>query len=201
MKRSSHPAFLSAALLLAGCGTSTILDDRTIPDRPNFGAKALPVPPAPPPHVDIVNEDPTPNPAVALPDQITGTWSFVTPPTVTRVERRNENLAQYSLYLGRPAPDDTPFLVITVSRDPRGIAEGDPATYKIANQRQYTLNGNLAKEWTGNTTAGAGYCELLLTKPAGTGDVCHAMAIAKTEEQRKLALDILASISWKPAQP
>jgi hypothetical protein len=196
---------LAAGLLLAGgCAHSSYLDARYIPDRADYGDRALPPAPPPAPHVDIINPTPTGPGGQIVEDVITGTWTFVTPPTVTRVEHKTDNFSQFSLYYGRPGPNDLPFVVITVSNDPRGIAQSDPATYKIANDREYTLNGSIAHEWTGNTKSGSGFCEMLIRKPAGSagpGEICHAMATVKTEDERKLALDILASIKWTPSGP
>jgi hypothetical protein len=131
--------------------------------------------------------------------QVVGTWTFTVPPTVTRVERKTAEMDQFSLYNGRPQPTDTPFVVMTVGRNRQVTAEGDPATYKVSGQREYTMNGAIVQEWIGLTNTGAGFCEMIVRKPgtAGqTGDVCHAMAIARTEEEQKLALGILGSIEW-----
>jgi hypothetical protein len=186
-------------LAFAGCSRTSYLDARYIPDRAEFGDTPIPASSVPP--AGRSPASPTTPAAQTMDDVTTGTWTFVTPPTVTRVEHKTDNYSQFSLYYGRPEPTDTPFLVITVSNDARGIAESDPDTYRIINQREYALNGNTAHEWTGNTKTGAGFCELLIHKPpgsAGSGEVCHAMAIARTQEERTLALDILASIAWKP---
>jgi len=154
---------------------------------------------------DIVNSEPTgqaPPSAPGAVDEVTGTWDFTVPSTVTRVEKKNDELSEYSLYYGRPAPTDKPFVVITVApptdagADKASQAAADTATYKVSGTRTYILNGAVASEWTGRTKDGAAFCELILNHPGG-GDVCHAMAIAGDEEQRKLALQILGSIVWK----
>jgi hypothetical protein len=63
------------------------------------------------------------------------------------------------------------------------------------------LNGNIAKEWTGSTSAGAPFNELVISKPGvEKGDVCHAIAVAKSAEGRKLAIEILSSITWKASE-
>jgi hypothetical protein len=145
----------------------------------------------------VVNQNPVGNPVVV--DQIAGTWTFVTPPTVTRVEHKTNEFSQYSLYDGRPAPGDTPFVVITVSADAKGAAESDPENYKVTSSRTYALNGNVAQEWIGNTKTGRGFCELVIKKPGNaTGDICHAVAVVKNNDEQKLALSILGSIQWTP---
>ncbi len=161
------------------------INERQIPDRAAYGDKALPYEP-PPPHVEMVNPDPTARgggrvPAPVTEERITGTWTFVTPETVTRVEQQTGQFSRYSLYEGRPEPTDTPFLVITISKDARGMTPSDPATYKIGGQRDYALNGNLAHEWSGNTNTGSGFSELLIKKAGGEGgDVCsRVIAVAK----------------------
>jgi len=192
---------LLAAAMLAGCGTSSVFDQRYVPDRAEFGSEKINVPPAPAtlPHVDVINDDPTANPDVV--DHIAGTWTFVTPPTTTRIERKTPSFSQYSLYNGRPEAADTPFVVVTVSSDAGGTAESDTENYKIAASRTYSLNGNIAQEWTGNTKAGRGFCELVIKKPGDKpGDICHAMAIVKNADEQKLALSILASIKFTPAE-
>jgi hypothetical protein len=187
------------ATAATGCGRSSIFDGRYMPERAEFGQEILPNPPASTPQVRVVNADPVPGIGPVVIEQVTGTWTFVTPPTVTRVERKTDEFSQFSLYNGRPSPGDTPFVVITVSAEPKGIAESDPENYKVANSRVYALNGNVAQEWTGNTKAGRGFCELLIRKPGEKpGDLCHAMAIVKNADEQKLALDILASLKWTP---
>jgi len=191
---------LVAAVMLAGCGSSSVFDQRYVPERAEFGNEKINVPPATTVgHVDIVNEDPTAGTGQVVVEQIAGTWTFVTPPTVTRVERKTSEFSQYSLYNGRPEATDTPFVVITVSADAKGTAETDPETYKVTSSRVYALNGNVAQEWTGNTKTGRGFCELVIKKPGNKpGDICHAMAIVKDSDEQKLALSILGSIKWTP---
>ncbi len=192
---------------LSACTHTSYLDNRTEPGRADYGDNTLPVPPTPAepaPRINMINPSPIQNPPIVR-DIITGTWTFTVPRTVTRVERQTNDYSQYSLYNGRPAPTDKPFVIITVSADPRSIAESDPATYHIANTREYTLNGNPVKEWSGNTTTGEAFSESVISKPGGggggggAGDICHAMAVARTEEERQLSLQILSSIVWKSA--
>jgi hypothetical protein len=193
---------LTLAASLAGCYTTSPLAKRYVSVRPDYGDKELPNPgaaPEPVEHREIVNPSPVRNPpAPVYQDIVTGTWSFTTPPTTTRVERKNGGMSQFSIYMGRPAPEDKPLVVITVSADAKSLAESDPDAYKVKGTRTYALNGNIAKEWTGTTSAGVPFNELVISKPGvEKGDVCHAIAVARTAEERKLAIEILSSITWK----
>ena len=191
---------LTSSLILTGCDSFHLLDTRTDPDRPAYGKETIAVPP---PHVDILNPDPRgTDGGVVITDRVVGTWTFTTPPTVTRVERKTADYDRFLLYAGIPAPNDLPFLAITVSRDRASTVEDDPDTYRVTGKREYVMNGNIAQEWTGMTKEGAGFCELIVRKPgtAGqTGDVCHAMALARTEDEQKTALAILSSLVWTPS--
>jgi hypothetical protein len=193
---------LAMAMALAACSSTSPLDKRYVSVRPDYGDKALPNPgeaPEPVEHRDLVNPSPVRNPPAPMyQDIVTGTWTFTTPPTTTRVERKNGGMSQFSIYMGRPAPQDKPLVVITVSADAKSLAESDPETYKVTGTRTYALNGNIAKEWTGQTSAGVPFNELMISNPGvEKGDVCHANAVARTSEERKLAIEILSSITWK----
>jgi hypothetical protein len=197
---------VGAVLAAGGCQSKNYLTERYNLPRADLKDDPIEVThePAPVTAGETVNEEPTAQTPPAVPgtvDVITGTWDFSVPPTVTRVERKSADLQQFSLYNGRPAPADKPFVVITIApseSDKGSLAEADPDKYKISNTRSYALNGNIAKEWTGRTSDGSAYCELIITKPGGTGDLCHAIGVAKSADERKLALDILGSITWKP---
>ncbi|HVT81418.1 MAG TPA: hypothetical protein VHM90_12250 [Phycisphaerae bacterium] len=194
-----HLMVLLGAGLLAGCAYDghSFLEFGTTPERATYGAEAINVPPAP--ARPTPGNPPPENRNPIVENRVTGTWTFTTPRTVTRVERRTGSYDQFSLYNGQPQPTDRPFAIVTVTKDRSSIAEQDPATYKIANKREYVLNGGIAQEWTGTTDAGAGFCELIVRRPGGEGqssDVCHAMALARNEEEQKLALGILGSIVW-----
>lgn len=193
-------ALLLAALCVAGCRVGdSYLETRTTPERAEYGGQAIDVPPAPVKPASAPAERGEP----IVVDQVTGTWTFTVPRTVTQVERRSADYHQYSLYNGQPQPTDRPFMIITVSRDRASIAEKEPATYKVSNKREYVINGNIAQEWTGLTDAGAGFCEMIVRRPGTpgrTGDVCHAMALARNEEEQKLALGMLGSITWKASR-
>jgi hypothetical protein len=188
------------AVAIGGCDTPSPLERQTRPERAEFGDQLIAVPPEP--RAEMVRSEATAAGEIAS-QEVTGIWTFTTPPTVTRIERKNGDIDQFTLYNGQPAPTDTPFLVITVSRSQKSIAEAEPATYKISSQRDYSMNGGLVHEWIGQTSSGAGFCELMIRRPGAageTGDLCHAMALARTDEEQKLALAILASIVWKPSR-
>jgi hypothetical protein len=190
---------LGCGLLLAACQGEAFLERQTVPERPEYGTDVIPVVP----HVDIKNPDPRrADGGIVVTEEVRGTWTFNCPPNVTQIERRTGNFDQYSLYMGRPMPNDVPFVVITVGRDRKSIAEG-AEEYQISGRREYVMNGNIAQEWTGQMSNGAGFCELIVRRPgtAGeTGDVCRVMAVVKNEEQQKAATEVLGSIVWK-AQP
>ena len=196
---------MTAATLACGltaCTNNRFLEQRTIPERAAYGADPIPYSPASA-EANTVTHRTTTTIDTLLPPQVTGTWTFTTPPTITRVEKRTDTFDQFTLFNGRPGPEDRPFLVITVGKDRTSIAEANPGTYKISNTREYVLNGNVAQEWTGLTDGGAGFCELIVRRPGTegqTGDVCHATALARNEEEQKLALPILASIVWKESR-
>ncbi|HVX84441.1 MAG TPA: hypothetical protein VH253_06460 [Phycisphaerae bacterium] len=196
-------AILSAA---AACHSSSPLDRSYAPARAALPDQPLPnfAPPTP---VNVVNPEPTATAPAPQQPRIAGTWTFTVPTSVTRIMKKTGEFTQYSLYAGRPAANDTPIVVITVgppdNASAASIAESDPATYKITAQRGYVLNGNIAHEWTGTTSTGSAFSELILTRPGATeeSDVCHAMATARNAAERTQALDILKSITWTPAAP
>ncbi|MGN6367035.1 MAG: hypothetical protein ACTHN5_02120 [Phycisphaerae bacterium] len=199
---------MGGVVVLGGCQSKNYLTERY--DLPRADLKEEPIEvthqPAPVEVGGMVNENPVgdaPPSAPGVVDEVTGKWTFTTPSTTTRVERKTGEMEQYSIYAGRPGGGDKPMVVITVappeteSAEGSGsLAEGDPEKYKVTGTRTYTLNGAIAKEWTGRTNEGAAFCELILTRPGGGGDVCHAMAVARSEGQRKEALGILGSIKW-----
>jgi hypothetical protein len=184
---------------LAACESPSFLETQTVPDRAAYGAEKIPVVP----HVEIKNPDPRrADGGIIVTEEVRGTWKFKCPTNVTQFERRTGNFDQFSLYMGQPKPSDVPFVVITVGRDRTSLAEGSEE-YKITGRREYAMNGNIAKEWTGQMANGAGFCELIVRRPgtAGeTGDVCRVMAVVKSEEQQKAATEVLGSIVWE-AQP
>jgi hypothetical protein len=206
MMKRTFSTLLLATIAMGGCANKNFLDTQYAPYRADLSDQPIEVthnPPAVAP-IDVFNPDPTQTPTAPSPplvqEIITGTWTFTTPSTVTRNERKNAQLSEFSLYNGRPRPSDKPFVVITVApadSDGGSHAEADPEKFHTSATRQYVLNGNLAKEWSGLTTDGAAFCELIVRRPGEAGDVCHAVAIAKNTAERKLALDILGSITWQ----
>jgi len=185
---------------LVGCQTPhSFLEQSSTPDRAEYSTTTIAIPETPP--ITVVNRDPTAK-AGFMADLITGTWNFDVPKTVTSVEHMTNDMHEYSLFLGRPQPTDKPFMVITVNHNRSVRATSDPE-YKVTNDREYTMNGAIVHEWTGTTSTGAGFSELLLRKPGAageTGDVCHAVAAVKNDDEQKLALSILSSLVWKPAK-
>ena len=198
---------LAGAVGMAGCASKNALQERYNQPRAKWGDEPIVAThePAATQVGEMVNPDPTgetPPSVQGTQDVVTGTWEFTTPPTTTRVERKSADLMQYSIYDGRPGGTDKPFVVITVASaegDKGSQAEAEPGHFKVSNTRTYTLNGAIAKEWTGRTMEGAAFCELILTRPGSGGDMAHAMAVANNEAQRKESLDILGSITWKAA--
>lgn len=203
MKRLT-PILFSSLFALTACHSTSYLDQRYPNSRANLTDTQLPNNPRPAPHVDIQNPEPTTTtPTLELEPRITGTWTFSAPRTVTETSKKTGEVSQYSLFNGRPAPSDTPIVVITVgpANGDESIAQSDPATYKITGTRSYVLNGNIAKEWTGTASTGAAFSELILHRPGSTStdDVCHAFASARTTEERTIALNILTSLTWTAA--
>jgi len=189
-------AMTVTTLLLAACQDNALIRYPQSIDRADLGTLALPNEPAPLPPFHGSGLTQLPPPAAV--EQTMGTYDFVVPPTVTQVKRTTNDFEQYSLYMGRPAPTDTPFLVITVG--PRVQLESQQPETKLAaeNVRRYSLNGLIATEWTGHTTDHRlPFCEILAAH-GSTGDQLAAVAVARNDEQRKAALDILASITWRP---
>jgi hypothetical protein len=189
---------MAVGALVGGCKSSSPLDQRTTPYRATYGNEKI----------DLRTLPPGPDTAAAggattatAPAEL-GNWTYTTPTSVTRDEHKNGTIDEVSFFVGRPGADDLPFLVISTTRDHATRAEHDPA-FKIQQQREYSMNGNVVHEWTGLTATGSGFSELLVRRPgdtAGQEQVCHAIALARTEEEQKLALAILSSITWTPAQ-
>jgi hypothetical protein len=114
---------------------------------------------------------------------------------VTRLQRTTGRFDQVTMYQGRPAPSDTPFLVITVAPD-AGDARAADAGLQPTSSRRYIMHGLIVDEWTGYTREGhLPFAQLLIQRPGG-GDELYASAIAKDETQRQLAEAILGSIRW-----
>lgn len=126
-----------------------------------------------------------------------GTYMFTVPETVTQVKNPAANFGAYQLFMGNPKPNDRPFISIEIGPDVVSEAEVGGAGLKAENTRKYGLNGLSAEEWTGKTSEGYPFCELIVTR-GDNGDRLHALAIAKDKNTRQVALDILASIKWEP---
>ena len=127
-------------------------------------------------------------PPAAL-DEVKGTYEFTVPGTVTQIKRSTNDFEQYSLYMGRPGPGDTPFLVITVGPHVSVENTQPDSTLRADATRMYGLNGLITHEWTGYTTdRKLPFCELLVSHDL-EGDRLQAVAVAKNAEQRKLALE------------
>ncbi len=121
-----------------------------------------------------------------------GTYVFTIPPTVSTVKQTTDGMQQYRLYMGQPKPEATPFLVMTVAPNldaPTQDAQGE------ATHRSYRLNGLMTQEWKGYDLTHHPYCELLLAHGT-SGDQLHAIAVARNNEERAVALKILDSIKW-----
>jgi hypothetical protein len=182
---------LAGVLALAGCPPSpSILEKPTTPDRAKLGAWVIEVKPG---------GGGGGSGGVVITDE-PGVWKFTVPTNVTQVTRKMEDWDRISLYRGPTRTMGEPFVVVTVGGERVSHAETETTKYKVQGKREYVMNGNIAKEWTGQTSTGAGFCELIVRRPgtAGeTGEVCHALATARDEDEQKVALGILGSIVWE----
>jgi hypothetical protein len=199
-----------SALLLAGCATSSSLTQQQNIARPDYGDEAITAAAAnsgigmsesgsAAPGVGGLTGSPAIPGAGAAAAAITGTWTFTTPPTVTRNKKSSGQFDQYSLYWSQPQPADTPFLTITTAPDVKSLVEASPDQYQIRQSRVYLLNGQPTREYNGYTKDGARFCEILIFR--GSGVQLEAIAIVKGDDQAKTALDILGSITWTPNGP
>ena len=194
-----------AALLVAGLplafaaceGFTTLAQRQTIDraDMPLSHIDTAPVAPVPVVSAHPPATAPTEGAGPALPaePEQAGTYVFTIPPSVTTVKQTNSGMQQYRLYAGQPKPHDTPFMVLTVApglEAPTQEAQGTPE------QRTYRLNGLETQEWKGYDAGHHPYCELLVSH-GPTGAQLHAIAVARTNPERALALQILNSIKWK----
>jgi hypothetical protein len=192
---------LVATSALLGCRSVHPLDKRYVSVRAPYDTRPLPNAgdePSPQKPLEIINEDPKTVPD--LRDIITGTWTFTTPRTTTRVKKETGTISQFLLYQGRPQPADQPIVTITVSPEAASEAEANPDQYTVKNKRKYTLNGAIAEEWTGTKSDGTGFTELVLSHPLKSSQRCHALATAKNPEQQKLAVEILSSLKFTPSE-
>lgn len=125
-----------------------------------------------------------------------GTYTFVTPPTVTSVKRYNNHYEQYQLYEGQPAPTDKPFITMRVGKAEQAECTQPDSQLKFDSQRSYIFNGLITQEWTGYTAdTHYPFVELIMKHP-GEGDKIHVLAVAKNNDIRQSTLTILNSIKW-----
>ena len=96
-------AMLAAGAAIAGCHSTSVLNQRYVPARADLSDIQLPVPATGTP---TATENPEPTDRQPLPVQqvITGTWTFTTPTTVTLPLEKNGQIMQYALFAGLPAP-------------------------------------------------------------------------------------------------
>jgi hypothetical protein len=181
---------MASVLALAGCPSQSNLERPTTAVRADYGSWVIATP------AKTGGEG---GGGVVITDQ-PGVWKFACPANVTQVVRKMQEWDRISLSIGMPRATEEPFMTITVGRERESHAETEKAKYTVAGKREYVMNGNIATEWTGQLSTGAGFCELIVRRPgtAGeTGEVCHALATAKNEEEQKIALGILGSITWE----
>jgi len=178
---STPAATVAPAAPAAPATAPTIAPAPTTPGTFTFTMTPAPAAPATPPTI---------TPAPATP----GTYTFTLPPTVTSVKQTTNGMQQYRLYVGRPAPQATPFIVLTVA--PNLEAPMETASGSVTH-RTYHLNGLLTEEWKGYDLQRHPFCELLVSHDDG-GDQLHAIAVARTTDERAVALKILATIQWTP---
>ncbi len=134
----------------------------------------------------------------AIPDiqpVTTGTYSFTLPHNVSSFKKFGDTLQEYLLYYGIPHPNQKPFLTMVVAAHVRPACVGNPL-FRVHSNRTFILNRLSAREYTGYTTAGMPFAELILSH-GNHGDRLDALAVVPNNTQRKIALKILASIHFK----
>ncbi len=187
---------LMTMMVWAGCAQRDVLVGPQPVHRAVFLDKILPVPP----HTSnsyVIGYSP---PAAASPASRprAGTFTFVVPPEVTQFEKQTRLTHEYLLYMGRPAPDQKPFVTLVVAHGVVPISHDNPAM-RVKASRVFLLNGLPAREWTGHTTTGAGFAEIVVKSPDQGGEL-DALAISSTPTTRKLALAVLKSIRWQSSK-
>ncbi len=190
------PIVLMTLMVLAGCAQPDILVGPQPVHRAVFLDKILPVPPhsagsyllgySPPPEVSPV------------PRSNAGTFTFVVPPGVTQFEKQTQSTHEYLLYLGQPTPNQQPFVTLIVAHGVVPVSKNNVAM-RVKSSRLFLLNGLPAQEWTGHTTTGAGFAEIVVRSPDNGGEL-DAFAISSTPTTRKLALAVLKSIHWQASK-
>ena len=74
-------------------------------------------------------------------------------------------------------------MVLTVSADRKTRTGTDPALKSTAD-REYTMNGNIVHEWTGQPPPRWLANFIRQTAAGDCGNVCHAVAIARTNDEQ-----------------
>jgi hypothetical protein len=125
-----------------------------------------------------------------------GTYTFTVPKSISSFKKSGETLQEFLLYYGVPTANQKPFVTMVVARHLQTACVKNPM-FRVQSHRKFILNGLFATEYTGYTTAGQPFAELLLSH-GKDGDKLEALAIVPNNKQRKIALKILQSIHWKP---
>ncbi len=183
-------------MVLAGCGQPDVLVGPQPVHRAVFLDKILPVPPhSASPYLLGYSAPPAESPA---PRAGAGTFTFTVPPGVTQFEKQTQRMHEYLLYLGRPTPDQQPFVTLVVAHGVVPMSHNNPAL-RVKTSRIFLLNGLPAHEWTGHTTTGAGFAEIVVKSPDKGGDL-DAIAMSFNPKTRQMALAVLKSIQWRAAR-
>jgi hypothetical protein len=137
--------------------------------------------------------------ATTLPlDNVTGTYTFTVPPTMTLVKEENGDLQRYQIFAGQPAPEDKPIVTITLGNGQSADSATGAGGLTSNKNRTYLLNNIPVQEWQGYTADRKPYCEVLGKFPGATQDV-HALAIGRTPDLGKQALELLSTLHWQAA--
>ena len=193
MRRIVMVGVIGVAAAVGGCTSENFLKRRQDIPRADLGLDALAARvnggrEGVPPDVDVMQEQ--------AQDKVVGTYEFAVPKTVTEIRKTGPEWAQYQLYFGTPAPADRPIVNIMIGPKVESEAAAGTGDLKAEKNRIYSLNGLQVQEWTGHTVGGLPFCELIISH-GESGDKLHAVAVARDVESRKVALDVLGSISWK----
>lgn len=183
-------------MALAGCGQPDVLVGPQPVHRAVFLDKILPVSPhASNPYIIGYSSPSAVSPA---PSRRAGTFTFTVPPGVTQFEKQTQQTHEYLLYLGRPTPNQKPFVTLLLAHGIVPISHNNAAMH-VETSRSFLLNGLPAKEWTGHINTGAGFAEIVVKSPDQGGEL-DAMAISSNRRTHKLALGVLKSIRWQESQ-
>ncbi len=183
-------------MVLTGCAEPDVLVGPQPVHRAVFLDKILPVPPhTTSPYLIGYSPPPAASPA---PRSSAGTFTFTVPPGVTQFEKQTQLTHEYLLYIGRPTPDQRPFVTLVVAHGVVPISHDNPAM-RVKTSRIFLLNGLPAHEWTGHTATGAGFAEIVVKSPDRGGEL-DAIAVSSNPTTRKLALAVLKSIHWQTSR-